>query len=101
MCSLGHDMLTGDFDNPTVVSPPGKCRWCGQPHGHVCPYVKAIEFDSTGLVVKRVEFHDPQPLAVRDPLMQPARYGHGPMCPAPVGGACTCRTSQFSWSDGS
>lgn len=32
------------------------CRWCGQHHGPRCPIVKALEFDSTGVIITRVEF---------------------------------------------
>lgn len=39
-----------------------KCRWCSQPHGGVCPFVAAIEFHPDGISVKRVEFHEPQPV---------------------------------------
>jgi hypothetical protein len=32
------------------------CRWCGNIHGVKCPDVKAIEYFSDGVTVKRVEF---------------------------------------------
>lgn len=38
------------------------CRWCGEhePRGLICPYVKALEFDSaSGLIITRVEFLTP------------------------------------------
>lgn len=44
-----------------VAAMPQQCRWCGVMHGPLCPQVKAIEFDETGLIVRRVEFHGPQP----------------------------------------
>jgi hypothetical protein len=37
---------------------PPRCRWCGQPHGPLCPYVKALEFDQ-GNSITRVEFLTP------------------------------------------
>lgn len=33
----------------------GPCRWCGEDHGAICPWVKALEFDPAGNVT-RVEF---------------------------------------------
>lgn len=33
-----------------------QCRWCGMVHGPLCPVVKAIEYQSDGITVKRVEF---------------------------------------------
>jgi hypothetical protein len=36
------------------------CRWCGLMHGHVCPYVKALDFYPDG-TVKRVEFFQETP----------------------------------------
>ena len=47
--------------NPTAVQRPG-CRWCGMMHGPQCPSVRAIDFGSDGVTVKRVEFHAPQPV---------------------------------------
>jgi hypothetical protein len=39
---------------------PSPCRWCGEAHGKLCPWVKAYEYDSlTGLIVTRVEFLTP------------------------------------------
>lgn len=41
-------------------APPEPCRWCGDQHGKICPWVKALEFDDpSGLVVRRVEFFSP------------------------------------------
>lgn len=34
------------------------CRWCGDTHGPLCPYVKALEFDQTNHIT-RVEFLTP------------------------------------------
>ena len=48
-------------DNASGQNPPTNCRWCGSIHGPLCPSVKAIEYDETGLIVRRVEFHSPQP----------------------------------------
>ena len=31
------------------------CRWCGETHGKICPWVKALEYDAAGTVT-RVEF---------------------------------------------
>ncbi len=35
---------------------PVPCRWCGETHGPLCHWVKAIEFDATYQTVTRVEF---------------------------------------------
>lgn len=35
------------------------CRWCGDEHGKLCPYVKALNFDPTTRVITRVEFLTP------------------------------------------
>ena len=37
------------------------CPYCGMGHGGTCPRVKAIDYHENG-TVKRVEFHDPQPI---------------------------------------
>ena len=34
---------------------PEPCRWCGEAHGVLCPWVKAFEFGPDG-TLKRVEF---------------------------------------------
>ena len=34
------------------------CRWCGDKHGRLCPFVKALEFDGDQKVT-RVEFLTP------------------------------------------
>lgn len=47
----------------TVVDEP--CRWCGNHHGKLCPAVKALEYDSYGMIT-RVEFLTPADM-VRQP----------------------------------
>ena len=49
--------------NTTAGPMTGSCGWCGNYHTGVCWLVKAIEYHPNG-GVKRVEFRDPQPLAV-------------------------------------
>jgi hypothetical protein len=59
------------------------CRWCGAQHGPMCPAIKAIEYDSDGLTVRRVEFWPPQPpqtppvpyVAPRNPVGWPPNWG--------------------------
>jgi len=36
-----------------------ECRFCGMSHGLRCPSVKAIEYFSDGVTVKRVEYMTP------------------------------------------
>lgn len=63
MCSIRIEDDGTIVDATAPATTLTRCCWCGAPHGPLCPHVKAIEFDETGLVVKRVEFHAPQPLA--------------------------------------
>lgn len=39
------------------------CPHCGMIHQSTCPRIKAIEYHPDGITVKRVEFHEPKPLA--------------------------------------
>jgi hypothetical protein len=38
------------------------CPHCGMIHQTTCSRIKAIEYNTDGVTVKRVEFHSPQPL---------------------------------------
>ena len=50
------------------------CEHCGYGHVGTCPKIKAIEYHQNG-TVKRIEFHEPQPL-VSGATMTPANvYG--------------------------
>lgn len=49
----------------TTDASPAPCRFCGQRHGHLCPYVRAIEYYPDG-AVRRVEFYEPQSVTVGD-----------------------------------
>ena len=52
---------------------PKTCEHCGLLHEHTCPRVRVIEYYQDGSV-KRIEFHDPQPVIVgrQDPTAYPA-----------------------------
>lgn len=67
-------------------TPIPQCRWCGLFHGHVCPYVKAIDFHADGVTVKRVEFHEPKPLVAAT----------GPITYEPGVGSFT---REYTWKD--
>lgn len=41
------------------------CRWCGETHGKLCPWVKAMEFNGIGDTITRVEFLTPKDYAVQ------------------------------------
>lgn len=57
------------------MEPVQPCRWCGEAHGPLCPYVKALEFGPAGDIT-RVEF-----LTMAD--MAPARQENETAEPEP------------------
>lgn len=40
------------------MTPDPKCPHCGMQHTTTCPRIKAIEYHTDGVTVKRIEFHD-------------------------------------------
>lgn len=60
-----------------ALSEPSRCRWCGEPHETLCPYVKALEFDDGSAnpeaagKVSRVEFFSPVELFGPRPPVTP------------------------------
>lgn len=38
---------------------PEPCRWCGDRHGPLCPYVKSLDFAEFSNHITRVEFFSP------------------------------------------
>ena len=43
----------------TALPDPRKCLHCGGYHETTCPRIKSIEYDASGYIIRRVEFHDP------------------------------------------
>lgn len=37
-----------------------KCQYCGLMHEAICHRIKAIEYDESGFMIRRVEFHGPE-----------------------------------------
>jgi hypothetical protein len=51
------------------------CPYCGFVHKTTCPRIKSLEYHPDGVTVKRITFHDPQPLHVGP---APGSYGVTP-----------------------
>jgi len=40
------------------------CPHCGFIHQTTCPRIKSMEYYPDGIVVKRIEFHEPKPVVL-------------------------------------